>query len=369
MPSCVRVALPGDVPFFKTSAARAIAANDSYGGDDDSLSSLRVSNVTVSINATLKVHGVPMPTSAAGVEALRSSFAVAAFAATGLPNIRVVGVSSDSSNAIQILVQWEVASSLTSDVPLNHTVSANNEADLDDVRFFTETNANATVERLRSFAAALGATAGAPRIDCSDSPAITQASILCMGWRATQNLTTTGRRDQSNGDTTNAPGFALVLSESIVQSGGAPLELSDFNASALEVTIVMVLSNTFVDPPAPQPSETRSVFITPSVSSSPLALAVSSTGSLSSTILYSIIGGSIGGFIFVAVAIYCIYRNHKVLSVKRATVAVDGGNGGVSNNEQGMPSSELNLRLPPVVLHNNDVKPHGQVPLQATWTY
>ena len=271
MPTCVRVALPGDVPIFQPrdpAAARVVAAIDS-GDSGGSRLSLLVSNVTVSVNATLRVRGIPPPLSAAGADALRASFAVAAFAATGSPNIHVVELTAEpQSGTLQVILQWELASSFAVAIPPNHTVQGSDLADLDDAKFFTEASANASVEQLRSFASLPDATTEAPRIDCGRSPAYVQASTLCSGWRPSPQLNLTalggGRRRSESIASASAPSFALVLSESIVQGGGAPLVLSAFNASSLDVTLATVVTSTFTDPivePAPQTRDQASLVL------------------------------------------------------------------------------------------------------------
>jgi hypothetical protein len=151
-------------------------------------------------------------------------------------------------------------------------VPASDDADLEDVAFFARAGAVASVERLRGFAGIPGAVSEPPRIDCAGAPAAVVASDLCAGWRAAppRNLTllTGGVTDLMNatarraaagdglsgvGDpaAAGAPGFVLVLSQAVVDGGGAPLPLGAFNATSLTVSMAKTQSVYFLDPEAP----------------------------------------------------------------------------------------------------------------------
>lgn len=122
------------------------------GDEGAALPSYRVANITYSINATLRVVGVPLPATAEGMGRLRASFATAGYAATGAVGLRVADLSAEAggTGALVVALQWELAASLTSAaLPLNHSVPASDDADLEDVAFFARAGAVASVERLR----------------------------------------------------------------------------------------------------------------------------------------------------------------------------------------------------------------------------
>jgi hypothetical protein len=333
LPSCDRSPLSGDVQFLGSSGVRLMQA----GAEAPSLTPLpgsglsRITRVSVSVLANLKLSGVHVPQDTAARDALSDSLRVAASAATGQDAANVAVTLADGagpSGALTASLSWRVSSALVANVTLAEAAvaagdaptnasradAAASRADTDDVFAIVEAAAAASASLLSAFVSGMPSGGYSPAaLDCAGGSAAQQAMRVCALWRASggpgANVTRTDLRALAGiiaEPFAGVPGFLLVVDAHVSASGGMPLDLATTNSSVISVQLSPPSASVRVMNTS-QVAEVLLERLTPldaaTLPDAPLSGNVS-VGEGGAT--GAIVGGAVGGAFLLALA-FCIY--------------------------------------------------------------